>query len=132
MNRIYQGGVRKVEIPDGKDNWQPLDPDPKIACDKWRGLFWHHHELFQDAVNYYIVALASLGRVGNSPLTQLRDGINAVWERVEKQGERRDGMGTALAKRFGFSTSVAWKDMMYVEFTVVGRCQCSGRLPVRS
>ncbi len=52
MNRIYQGRVSNVEIPDGKDNWKPLDPDPKIARDKWQALLWRHHELFQDAVNF--------------------------------------------------------------------------------
>ncbi len=54
MNRIYQGRVSKVEIPTGdKENpWQPLDPDPKIAREKWQSLLWQHHELFQDAVNF--------------------------------------------------------------------------------
>jgi hypothetical protein len=43
MNRIYQGKVTAVEIPDGKDEQgKPLDLD----------VLWQHHELFQDAVNY--------------------------------------------------------------------------------
>ncbi len=43
MNRIYQGKVTAVEIPDGKDEQgKPLDLD----------VLWRHHELFQDAVNY--------------------------------------------------------------------------------
>ena len=42
MNRIYQGKVTAVEIPDGKDKQdKPLDID----------VLWQHHELFQDAVN---------------------------------------------------------------------------------
>ena len=51
MNRIYQGRVSKVEILTGdKENpWQPLE--------NWQDILWHHHQLFQDAVNYYIVAL---------------------------------------------------------------------------
>ena len=49
MNRIYQGRVSNVEIPDGKDNWQPLG--------YWLFRIGHsakpmHHELFQDAVNF--------------------------------------------------------------------------------
>lgn len=87
MNRIYQGRVGKVF----DDQNQELDLN----------VLWQHHELFQDAVNYYILALASLGRAENSPLTQLRERISAVWERIEKQGGRRDGIGIGLTKRFG-------------------------------
>jgi hypothetical protein len=44
MNRIYQGKVTAVEIPDGKDEkGKTLDLD----------VLWRHHELFQDAVNLF-------------------------------------------------------------------------------
>lgn len=57
MNRIYQGRVAKVEIqsgkdPNGKPQWKEL-PD-------WPNALWQHHELFQDAVNYYTLALAAM------------------------------------------------------------------------
>ena len=57
MNRIYQGKVTAVELPDGKDEsgnlkWKKLDD--------WPISLWHHHELFQDAVNYYTVCLLAL------------------------------------------------------------------------
>lgn len=47
MNRIYQGRVTKVEIPDGKDEngkekWNTID--------NWQEALWNHHVLFQDAV----------------------------------------------------------------------------------
>jgi hypothetical protein len=69
MNRIYQGRVSNVEIPNilsasngerikrevSKSNpQQPLDPDPKIARDKWQALLWQHHELFWIAVNLFL------------------------------------------------------------------------------
>lgn len=47
MNRIYQGRVTKVEVP---------NPD-KEAAEKWIKLedgeaaLWRHHEVFRDAVN---------------------------------------------------------------------------------
>ena len=57
MNRIYQGHVTKVEIPDAKDG----DGKPRWKeMPKWQDALWEHHKLFQDAVNYYIVALAAL------------------------------------------------------------------------
>lgn len=64
MNRIYQGKVTNVEaesdetplssaaIQKGKKGCKPL-PD-------WQDALWQHHQLFQDAVNYYTLALAAL------------------------------------------------------------------------
>ncbi len=66
MNRIYQGKVTNVELanPDGKTakekKWLPFDPDPKTAREKWQKTLLEHHELFQDAVNYYTLALAAM------------------------------------------------------------------------
>jgi hypothetical protein len=59
MNRIYQGKVTAVEIPDGKDEqgkpkWKNLE--------NWQSALWQHHELFQDAVNYYSLCLAALAK----------------------------------------------------------------------
>jgi hypothetical protein len=59
MNRIYQGRVSKVEIPDGKDEqgnprWKKLDAGESalpVAPKPSEG-GWQHHELFQDAVNF--------------------------------------------------------------------------------
>ncbi len=53
MNRIYQGKVTNVEILKGKDGKPEPLPD-------WQDALWQHHQLFQDAVNYYTLALAAL------------------------------------------------------------------------
>ncbi|HEY5296599.1 MAG TPA: type V CRISPR-associated protein Cas12b [Verrucomicrobiae bacterium] len=58
MNRIYFGKATAVEIPDGKDTWKKLD-EGEFAL-------WRHHQLFQDAVNYYTLALAAMA-VGLKP-----------------------------------------------------------------
>ena len=58
MNRIYQGRVSSVQIPNPdlaakKDTpWVPLDRDPKLARQKGEDALWQHHELFQDAGNH--------------------------------------------------------------------------------
>jgi hypothetical protein len=73
MNRIYQGRVSKVEIPKpgDKDNpWQPLP--------NWQDILWQHHELFQDAVNYYTVCLLALASSEANPLTKIRQRIEAT------------------------------------------------------
>lgn len=52
MNRIYQGKVIAVEINDG-ESWTRLDD--------WKADLWQNHVLFQDAVNYYTLALSAMG-----------------------------------------------------------------------
>jgi len=63
MNRIYQGKVTAVEIPDGKDEhgqpkWKKLDD--------WQSILWQHHQLFQDAVNYCTLANSQSSRFQKS------------------------------------------------------------------
>ena len=92
MNRIYQGRVSSVQIPKPgvKNEWQPLD--------NWQDALWQHHELFQDAVNYYIVALASLGTSPEGKLTRLQGLLANVWSGFDKKGQRRQGMGESLKR----------------------------------
>jgi hypothetical protein len=90
MNRIYQGRVTSVEIycPGSKENpWQPFDPDPQKARAKWETALWQHHELFQDAVNYYTLALVALGQglPDRHPINQLRDRMAEAWESFPKK-----------------------------------------------
>ncbi len=95
MNRIYQGRVCQVEIPDpaNKTTWKPLK--------NWEDALWQHHQLFQDAVNYYLVALAALGQSPQSTLSELRLRITEAWHSVEKQGQKREGMSESFRRRFG-------------------------------
>lgn len=59
MNRIYQGKVTNVQkLKNGAkgnkpEDWENFDPDPKQAKAKWQAALWPHHQLFQDAVNYF-------------------------------------------------------------------------------
>jgi hypothetical protein len=64
MNRIYQGRVTKVEILKGKDGKPEPLPDWQqallmVAPKRSEGR-WQHHQLFQETVNYYTLALAAL------------------------------------------------------------------------
>ncbi len=92
MNRIYQGRVTQVQKrAQGTPNeWENL-PDGEF-------LLWRHHELFQDAVNYYIFALASLGVSPDSKLTKLRELLGKVWEDFNKNGQSRQGMRHSMQR----------------------------------
>lgn len=77
MNRIYQGRVSKVEVYDSstkKGDWKPIT--------KWEDALWEHHQLFQDAVNYYLIALASLADPAFSTtrlVKDLRTRMSTAW-----------------------------------------------------
>ena len=101
MNRIYQGKVTAVEIPDGKDEpGKPLDLD----------VLWHHHELFQDAVNYYLVCLLALAAKGNDvyPIREKLDAKNEaggdddlmIWRPFSRRGAKRRGLRDSVAPYF--------------------------------
>lgn len=105
MNRIYQGRDNKVQIlkpavtkPKSPEDWQELDSNPNEARRLGEELLWNHHQLFQDAVNYYIVALASLGSSPESKLTKLRGLLGKVWEGFDKKGQCRQGMRDSLQR----------------------------------
>ncbi|MDR1498317.1 MAG: hypothetical protein LBS59_07930, partial [Puniceicoccales bacterium] len=90
MNRIYQGRVSKVETQDVNQQWQLLQ--------NWEGELWLHHALFQDAVNYYITAIAALGSSPDSPLTRLQALLREVWDSADKKGQKREGMGKSFQR----------------------------------
>lgn len=109
MNRIYQGRVTIIETlkPDASgsndDDWQEL-PD-------WEEALWNHHALFQDAVNYYVVALLALATKPDNPLRGIRDKLAEtdadrkptdcqVWLPFRRKGVTRQGMRDSVAKYF--------------------------------
>jgi hypothetical protein len=104
MNRIYQGRVTRVEIlrPLNECNCKPAQhgniPEHWVALPDGEKALWHHHERFQDAVNYYIVALAALGTSPEGKLTKLRCLLGAVWAGFDKKGQQREGLGDSLMR----------------------------------
>lgn len=103
MNRIYQGRVSAVQrlktLPAGaKLKAHGTKPEHWEDWPEGEAALWQHHELFQDAVNYYIVALASLGSSPEGKLTRLRGLLEAVWTGFDKKGQRRQGMGDSLKR----------------------------------
>ncbi len=109
MNRIYQGRVTGVEILDSKDEegkpkWKKLDD--------WQSVLWRHHELFQDAVNYYLVCLLALANSGSEEtrrIVELRERMTNkrpdhpeddqfyVWESYRRKGATRHGLRDSVA-----------------------------------
>ncbi|MBC8347041.1 MAG: type V CRISPR-associated protein Cas12b, partial [Verrucomicrobia bacterium] len=109
MNRIYQGKITRIEHkPEneeggGEVDWEPL-PD-------WEEALWRHHELFQDAVNYYAVCLLALATNSNNPIRGIRNKLagtdengnptpSQVWLPFRRKGVTRPGMRSSVVKYF--------------------------------
>ena len=81
VTRIYQGRVVSCKDEQGKN------------ISKFEDLLFQHHQLFQDAVNYYLFALTAMS-LENDPVfgkikKQLRED---VWNDFERDGEIRPGL----------------------------------------
>jgi hypothetical protein len=101
MNRIYFGKACLVEIPSGRDDsgkptWKKLDD--------WQRDLWRHHELFQDAVNYYTLALAAMaaGLQPDSPKGKAalawREQVRSAWIKAKRKAVNFPGPHSRLAK----------------------------------
>jgi hypothetical protein len=86
MNRIYQGKVTAVEIPDGKDE-QGKPKWKRIANCDWRRTLREQHEIFQDGVNYYFVALAAMAE-GLKPAKEDERDKKVISRRSEARGRK--------------------------------------------
>jgi hypothetical protein len=103
MNRIYQGKVTHVEIanpdkhaPQDK-RWQPFDlDDAKQAKAKWQAALWQHHQLFQDAVNYYLFCLAAMASDETTPMGKLRKQLGDVWGPFVRKSKRFKGLRAVI------------------------------------
>ncbi len=113
MNRIYQGRVTKVEkLKPGRkgisaDDWEELKD--------WQDVLWQHHELFQDAVNYYTLALVAMaeGLLDSCPINKLRKRIEEAWKEFpRKTVTPAKNLKDSVCSWLGFSKSVSFKDAL--------------------
>ncbi len=118
MNRIYQGRVASVSFRDDEENWVAnLSLADQSECPLWR-----HHCIFQDAVNYYLLALGSLADSENSGgrvIKDLRLRLEAAWEQfprsdLARRGARslRDSIGPWLGLESGSSIDEAFRTVL--------------------
>lgn len=105
MNRIYQGRVTKVEMPNAEGVFDGKEWSEGLEA------LWEHHALFQDAVNYYVVCLLVLAGDKCSKLRELRERITDaesagkegslyIWDKFRRRGAERLGLRHSVAKYF--------------------------------
>lgn len=83
MNRIYQARLSGLEIC---RNGADFDAAPFGVLENCP--IWAHHQLFQDAVNYYLVSLAALSSYDsqNRVIRDLRSRLTDWWEATGEDG----------------------------------------------
>ena len=80
LNRIYQGRVVSCLDEQGKD------------ISNFEGVLWEHHQLFQDAVNYYLFALVAMSVEDDPVFGKIKTQLKTVWNDFERNGELRHGL----------------------------------------
>lgn len=100
LNRIYQGRVSGIEFDRGSSkansDWQPAPGGDENL--------WRHHELFQDAINYYLVGILALASRDNPILGPLLGELDKpgspreIWAQVHRRGKRRPGLVASVAR----------------------------------
>ena len=88
LTRIYQGRVEKI-----------FKNGTGLSYEEGLELVWKHHELFQDAVNYYLLALAGMADIEkDSAVSRMRRSMEMVWEDFTRNGVKRPGMKHSIAR----------------------------------
>jgi hypothetical protein len=150
MNRIYQGRVTSVE--QANPDHGARKSTPWISLPDWPSALWQHHELFHDAVNYYLVALLALATELDNPLHRIRCALAEegsdfqIWRTFSRRGKKRRGLGESVAKYLtpgnasptpdecfaavvtGSDVSNALRDLALAELLFV----CSGDAPIKN
>lgn len=100
FSRIYQGRVSRVEIQDAEadSGWRLVE--------NWEEALFRHHELFQDAVNWYSAALFAMANSEKSPLWNVRSHLEEVWGAFTRKGQSRRGMRESLCRCLGLDDAL--------------------------
>ena len=93
LNRIYQGRVNRVFVEE--KNGAPIE------LEDGDGLLLKHHELYQDAVNYYLVALTAMSSEQSELLGKMRQRLSDIWNDFYRNGEKRPGLKHSIIRSLG-------------------------------
>ena len=84
LNRIYQGRVVSCQDECGS----------KIG--NFEKILFEHHQLFQDAVNYYLFALVAMSMESDAVFGKIKQQLKEVWNDFYRNGELRSGLKHSL------------------------------------
>ena len=124
MNRIYQGRIQRAEIQLGEGQTQKLSREDLARCDN--NPIFRHHEVFQHAVNYYLVALGSLAEVSTNPnekmgrlIRDLQTQLARTWDKFPKEADPRKPEPQSLGDSLRQTLSLPAKATLQDAFTAI-------------
>ena len=87
LNRIYQGRVVSCQDECGNKIYN------------FEKILFEHHQLFQDAVNYYLFALVAMALETDATFGKIKQQLKDVWDDFYRNGELRSGLKHSLSFR---------------------------------
>lgn len=95
MNRIYQGRVNEIQRIQAEGDPQKLGFGERETCP-----LWHHHQIFQDAVNYYLVAFGALADPSsdNRVIRDLHSRLEESWARFPGDKHRASSLRDSIRR----------------------------------
>jgi hypothetical protein len=95
MNRIYQGRVSSIQIINAEGVIKNAPLGNFESC-----VLWHHHRTFQDAVNYYLVAMGSLADSSsdNRVIRDLTARLSESWEEFPRDARGAQSLRDSLRR----------------------------------
>ena len=97
--RIYQGRVTRTEFSEAGHESQFTNDLASVDHP-----LWQHHALFQQAINYYLVAIAALAdKRQDDVLTKFRDRVIAEWDGGTRARGHVNGFGSSVAPLLGLT-----------------------------
>lgn len=79
----------------------------KKLDEPWQAALWEHHQLFQDMVNYYTVALAAMAEGDgdeegkSTAMADFATQVKERWQSFAHKGKNRAGLRQSLCRTFG-------------------------------
>ncbi|MFK5921353.1 MAG: type V CRISPR-associated protein Cas12b [Verrucomicrobiota bacterium] len=93
LNRIFQGRISSFALQNDQGEFDELS---NFAAET--SPLFQHHRVFQDAVNYYLLAIVALAdRNKDTPLAQLASRMEEVWSPFVKRNHHFSGLLASLA-----------------------------------
>jgi len=109
MNRIYQGRATAFELADDDSGFvAKAIAGTSEGADQSTCPLWQHHAIFQDAINYYLVALGSLvgdqAEAGDRLARDLRERLASAWTqfpRIDAHRKKANSLRKSLTNWLG-------------------------------
>ncbi len=78
----------------------------------WEDALWDHHQLFQDAVNYYTLALVALGEglPAEHPMTKLRGRMALAWDAFPREVASALSLGQSVRSWLGLVKDAVFEE----------------------